>query len=97
FTSEDYKDIKEGDIVYVVHLDNFIISEPVITKTNFNTYHRSTTKIFSNKLNAIQFILYNKPVLTLSDLTQAGMNQSNSNYGRLVNIVKQRICDYGKQ
>jgi len=68
FTTEDGVDIFEGDKYYPVNKTYWIVNEPENTcKINYETYHKNTNN-FSTKEKAEEYILMNKPILSLNDI-----------------------------
>jgi len=97
FTTEDGKDIYEYDAIWVVS-SNF---NTIYTTAFSNKYGNSKTLykiVFSNKKAAEEYILWNKPCLSLNDVASIypGVNKNHSNTPshqaeRLKELVKSKL------
>jgi len=68
FTTEDGVNIFEGDTYFSVNKKYWRVEEPENTcKINYETYHKNQYN-FSTKEKAEEYILMNKPLLSLSDV-----------------------------
>lgn len=80
FKSRDGFDIREGDKVYGISIDNWNVFSGVVQKDN--RYHREEWKHgkFSTEEAAREYLMWNKPVLSLKDVTSIypGINKNHN-------------------
>jgi hypothetical protein len=94
FTTEDGVDIFEGDYYYPVEKTYYFLHEK---QTNNHCTNDDKFWIFSTKEKAEEFILMNKPCLSLNDITTIykGINKKtnhpSSQANQLKNLVKQKL------
>lgn len=69
FTTEDGVDIYEGDIYYRI-ISNWQIQEENAVKKGLETYYKDGIPRFSSRETAVQYIIYNKPCLSINDVTK---------------------------
>ena len=105
FTSEDGVEIKEGDDYYTVFYKNYEgraafkdIHGPFFTvKESLAEDRNKRLKFFSTKEAAEEYILYNKPCLSLKDVASIypGVNKKkggpSSQANRLIELVKSKL------
>ena len=90
FTTEDGVDIFEGDKYYPVNKTYWIVNEPENTcKINYETYHKNTNN-FSTKEKAEEYILMNKPVLSLKEIKETTTIKGLS-LKKLEKLVQQKL------
>lgn len=95
FTTKDGVDIFEEDCIYFIHPDNFkLVTIKVTNRIKIGNH----TKLFSTKEKAEEYIIMNKPVLSLKDVASIypGINKSHpdkpsSQSEQLKNLVKLKI------
>jgi hypothetical protein len=94
FTTEDGVDIYEGDKYYIVGNKTFDLSNELISYGNMI----NNCKKFSTKEKAEEYILWNKPCLSLNDVASIypGVNKNHSNIPshqaeRLKELVKSKL------
>ena len=91
FTTEDGVDIYEGDSYYSVDEIYWRILEPENTcKINYETYHKHRRN-FSTKEKAKEYILMNKPSLSLKEVLDNFSSSRDSTKERLTKIVKSKL------
>lgn len=90
FTTEDNVDIYSGDKVYVV-FSNYREGLFEITETNYKTYYRDSTKTFSCKEAADEYILRNKQCLSYNDVLDILENSSKVRVDLVRKLVKTKI------
>lgn len=80
FKSRDGFDIREGDKVYGISIDNWNVFSGVVQKGN--RYHREEWKHgkFSTEEAAREYLMWNKPVLSLKDVASIypGINKNHN-------------------
>tara|TARA_R110002124_G_scaffold281430_1_gene455641 strand:+ start:927 stop:1265 length:339 start_codon:yes stop_codon:yes gene_type:complete len=97
FCTEDGVDIFEGDIVYEVKSNGKIKKEPLEwtpSKYHLNYINNKTNMSFSTKKAAEEYILMNKPCLTLNEmLNYLGKigNLTPARRSNLIEIVKSKL------
>lgn len=95
FTSEDDVDIYEGDPVWCCHRDNNSNITGYIEKICTNPYpFDSSVPVFSTKENAKEYVLMNKPCLSLNDIENMWNNTSFSRSDQITalkELIKNRI------
>jgi len=88
FTTEDGVEIFEGDNIYTVHLDDWTIE--YFEKLNKLDFTASNDKDFSTKEKAEEYIIMNKPCLSINDIKKT-MDVGNLDTGDLKSLVKQKV------
>jgi hypothetical protein len=94
FTTEDGVDIFKGDNYFSINKKYWLVESPENTcKLNYETYHINSHN-FSTKEKAEEYILYNKPCVSLNDIIKChkypeerGINF----YSRCAILIKQKI------
>lgn len=79
FVTEDGKEIFEGETFYEVSLNKwYVMAESVLHKPPYDKYY----KYFSTKEKAEEYILLNKPMLSLNDLLSMWGDEEGRSFGR---------------
>lgn len=93
FTTEDGVNICEDDKYYSINEKYWIVEEPQFTsKLNYETYHKHQHN-FSNKQTAEEYILMNKPCLTVTEVMKIfNITEKLSTYpDKLKQLVKTKL------
>jgi len=93
FKTEDGVDIFVGDTIYCVSLYSFALWNGKMSTTNYRTYYHKRNKTFSTKEAAEEYIIMNKPCLSLEDVYGCTETHSMTLAAcTLTKLVKSRIC-----
>jgi len=69
YVSDDGKEMREGADEFIVDVESFSLCQLIVSKIE-NDEFRNNNKLFSTKAAATQFIIDNKPCLSLNDLLE---------------------------
>lgn len=85
FVTNDGKDVFDGDIYFHVNQKHWRVEESAPAHIiNYETYHKGRTN-FSTRELAEEYVLLNKPCLSVSDITSNFVIKCDPKYGRRVN------------
>lgn len=88
FTTEDGVEIFENDYVAIVNLGNWIITDHIADSgwdKEYNPNYGNTYKRFSTKEAVEEYILMNKPCLSINDVIES---RSSNTYNSPVNTIR---------
>ena len=88
FTTEDGVDIFEGEYYYPVEKEFYFLHEK---QTNHHCTNEEKFWIFSTKEKAEEYILYNKPCLSLTDLKNLGIFNETDYCKRMWITIKELV------
>lgn len=94
FTTEDNVDIFQKDIVWAVrHFDFHVTSfEAGLGSYTLNDKSKNVWRYFSTEQLATEWVLYNKPLLSLNEIKQIGkVEGSNVYFERLIVEAKNKL------
>jgi hypothetical protein len=92
FFSEDGIPIYEGDKVALLSTDNWIVTFPVNAPLRPFKGDHGQFKYFSSESAANEYVLNNKPLLSLKEILSVGnTGENNPYYKKLVDIAKSKL------
>lgn len=92
FITEDKVDVFRGGEVCLLSTDNWLISYPVKAPEKPFKGDKNQFKYFSSKEAANEYILYNKPLLSLQEIITTGNAQENNPYYiKLVALAESKL------
>jgi len=96
FTTEDGFDIYEGDTSYIVETDLWCIVEDKGSKISSTTFW-NCRKAFMSKSSAEEYLLMNKPCLSVKEVFELQLPQSyNSSFGGFFSLSETKLKELAK-